>query len=74
MDPVKDLLDYLQTNFADKLPQDAVSAVESAANELFARFELVPKHEFEAQVQILAALQQQVASLERRLQALEPSA
>ena len=59
MDPIKMLLEYLQTNFADKLPGDAVAAIESTARELFARFELVPKHEFEAQTQILASLEQQ---------------
>ena len=74
MDPIKMLLEYLQTNFADKLPGDAVAAIENTARDLFARFELVPKHEFEAQTQILASLEQQVASLEQRLAELEQSA
>lgn len=71
MDPIRNLLDYLQSNFADKLPKDAVAAIDSAAREIFAKFELVPKHEFEAQVQILNSLQQQVATLEQRLAELE---
>jgi len=74
MDPIKTLLDYLRNNFADKLPQEAVAAIESTARELFARFELVPKHEFEAQVQILTSLQKQVDTLEQRLAELEQSA
>jgi BMFP domain-containing protein YqiC len=71
MDPIKNLLDYLQNNFADRLPQDGVAAIERTTRELFAKFELVPKHEFEAQVQILTSLQQQVADLEQRLAELE---
>jgi BMFP domain-containing protein YqiC len=71
MDPIRNLLDYLQNNFADKLPKEALATVENAARELFSRFELVPKHEFEAQLQILASLEQQVAALEARLAELE---
>ena len=34
MDPIKMLLEYLQTNFADKLPGDAVAAIENTARDL----------------------------------------
>ena len=71
MDPIKNLLEYLQNNFADNLPQGALAGIENAARELFSRFELVPKHEFEAQIQILASLEQQVSDLEARLTELE---
>jgi len=71
MDPLTNLLNYLQKNFADSLPTEAVSAIERTAGELFSKFEVVPKHEFEAQVQILESLQAQVDQLELRLQRFE---
>lgn len=74
LDPLRALLDYLQDNLADKLPQDVLHGVETTTRELFSRFELVPKHEFVAQVDILRSLEQQVASLEQRLADLEQGA
>ena len=74
MDPLRALIEYLQENFRDKLPTQALAGIEGTANELFAKFELVPKHEYQAHVDILASLEAQVASLETRLKALEQPA
>ena len=71
MDPLRSLLEYLQNTLAGKLPQETLASIEGTARELFSRFELVPKHEFEAQVEILTSLQQQVQHLEQRLAELE---
>ena len=70
-DPMQALLRFLQENFARYLPADALAIIESAATELFAKFEWVPKHDFELQVQMLATLEQQVAALEQRVAELE---
>ena len=71
MDPLRALMEYLQNNLRDSLPAEAMRGVESTARELFAKFELVPKHEYEAHLDVLASLEAQVASLEKRLAALE---
>jgi BMFP domain-containing protein YqiC len=74
MDPLRTLIEYLQENFRDKLPAQALAGIEGTARDLFAKFELVPKHEYEAHVDILASLEAQVTSLEARLNALEQPA
>ena len=74
MDPLRALIEYLQENFRDTLPSEALSGIERTAQDLFARFELVPKHEYEAHMDVLASLEAQVASLEARLNALETRA
>ena len=71
MDPLRALIEYLQENLRGKLPNEALAGIEGGARELFAKFELVPKHEYEAQLDILASLEAQVASLENRLDQLE---
>jgi polyhydroxyalkanoate synthesis regulator phasin len=70
MDPFKVLLDYLRDNL-DSAP--AMGQLEQRVREIFAKFELVPKHELAAHLQTLATLEAQVATLERRLAALEES-
>ena len=62
------------TSLAQRVPGDVITGIEQTAKELFSRFEMVPKHEFEAQVAVLESLQAQVAELEQRLQQLETSA
>jgi len=74
MDPLRALIEYLRENFRDKLPTQAITGIEGTAKELFAKFELVPKHEYEAHLDMLASLEAQVASLEIRLNALEQPA
>ena len=71
MDPLRALIEYLQENLRGKLPNEALAGIEGTAKELFAKFELVPKHEYEAHLDILASLEAQVASLEKRLDQLE---
>ncbi len=76
MDPLRAFIESLQDILRDKLPSealknDALNGIEETARELFAKFELVPKHEYEAHVDILASLEAQVATLEQRLAALE---
>ena len=71
MDPLTALLNLLRDNLAGRVPADALAGIEAAAQDLFARFELVPKHEYEAHVAVLASLEAHVASLEQRLKALE---
>ena len=71
MDPLTALLSLLRDNLTGTVPADALASIEAAARDLFARFELVPKHEYEAHVAVLASLEAQVASLEQRLKALE---
>ena len=71
MDPLKKLLEHIRATFGDVLPGDALAALENTAGSLFERFELVPKHEYEAHLDILASLNAQVSDLEQRLAALE---
>ena len=73
MDPLTALLDNLRETLTGQVPSDALRAIEATAKDLFARVELVPKHEYEAHMAVLASLEAQVASLEKRLQALEQS-
>ena len=68
MDPIKALLEFLR----GIAPSPQVFAtVEAKVQELFAAFALVPKHEYEAHLDVLATLKNQVADLEARLAALE---
>ena len=71
MDPLTRLLEHIRATFGDVLPKDALTALENTATSLFERFELVPKHEYEAHMAVLESLQAQVASLEQRLETLE---
>ena len=68
MDPIQALLEFLK-GIAPS-PQ-AFAAVESKVQELFSSFALVPKHEYEAHLDILHTLKSQVSDLEARLAALE---
>jgi len=74
MDPTRAFLKFLRNTLADRLPNDVVSAIEEQANSLFAKFELVPKADYEAHIDVLTSLEAQVATLEQRLKALEEPA
>ena len=68
MDPIQALLEFLKGIAPN--PQ-VFSTVEGKVQELFASFALVPKHEYEAHLDVLTTLKSQVADLETRLKALE---
>ena len=74
MDPLRAFIEYLQVTLAGKLPAEVFSGIESTGRDLFAKFELVPKHEYEAHIDVLKSLEAQVSSLEQRLKAIEEPA
>lgn len=67
MDPLQMLLAFLRSVAPSA---DAFAAMEAKVDEIFKSFALVPKHEFEAHLQILETLKSQVAELEARLDEL----
>ena len=71
MDPLQRFLEQVRATLGDALPGDALQTLEASARNLFAQFELVPKHEYEAHMDILASLNAQVAELEQRIALLE---
>ncbi len=71
MDPLQRFLEQIRTTLGDALPGDALQTLEASAKSVFAQFELVPKHEYEAHMDILASLNAQIAELERRIATLE---
>ena len=68
MEPIEKLLDFLK----DKIPE-VDRELEEPIRKLFNKFELVPKHEYEAHMDILSSLENQVSELEDRVKALEAS-
>lgn len=74
MDPLRAFLDLIRQNLSGRVPQDTLHHIESAASEFMAKFELVPKHEYQAHLDILKSLEIQVGTLEQRLKQLEESA
>ncbi len=70
MDPIRALLDLLKTNLPAGFPND----LEASIRQIFDRFALVPKHEYEAHLEMLASLNAQVETLEARLAKLETEA
>ncbi len=71
MDPLQRFLEQVRMTLGDALPSDALQTLEANARSLFAQFELVPKHEYEAHMDILTSLNAQVAELEQRIAVLE---
>ncbi len=67
MDPMQMLLAFLRSVIPSP---EAFAPVEQKVNELFKSVALVPKHEYEAHMQILETLKAQVADLESRLNEL----
>ena len=68
-DPIRSLLSYLQNQLGE-LP-NGFEPLERTVKDLFSRFELVPKQDFEAHLATLATLSAQVQELEKRLDKLE---
>ena len=66
MDPIRTLLAFL----AERLPQFDAD-IEARVRDLFSKFELVPKHEYEAQIAVLHSLESQVHELEARVARFE---
>ena len=69
MDPIKVLLEFLQDNLSQLGGQREV--LEQRVREIFEKFELVPKQDYAAHLQLLHKLELQVSELEARLQTLE---
>ena len=69
MEPVEQLLNFLK----DKIPE-VDRKLEEPIRNLLSKFELVPKHEYEAHMDILKSLENQVGELEKRVKSLEASA
>ena len=68
MEPIEQLLNFLK----DKIPE-VDRKLEEPIRKLFSKFELVPKHEYEAHMDILKSLENQVGELEDRVKDLETS-
>ena len=72
MEPFRSLLERLQAALPDSMRTAELDAqLEAAAARFFANFELVPKREYEAHVQIVDRLEARVAELETQIAALE---
>ena len=74
-DPVSALLQSIKSVLDQALPKDLAQSmseeIESRLQAALKSLSLVPKHEFEAQATLLATLEAQIASLEKRLAQLE---
>ena len=74
-DPVSALLKSIKSVLDQALPKDIAQSmseeIESRLQAALKSLSLVPKQEFEAQATLLAMLEAQVASLEKRLAQLE---
>ena len=74
-DPVSALLKSIKSVLDQALPKDLAQSVseeiESRLQAALKSLSLVPKQEFEAQATLLATLEAQIASLEKRLAQLE---
>ncbi|MCR9259861.1 MAG: hypothetical protein NXH95_09075 [Pseudomonadaceae bacterium] len=74
MDPLRAFLDLMQQNLAGRVPKETLQTLETAVADFMARFELVPKHEYQAHLDMLKSLEIQVGTLEQRLKQLEETA
>jgi len=74
-DPVSALLKSIKSVLDQALPKDLAQSmseeIESRLQAALKSLSLVPKQEFEAQATLLATLEAQIASLEKRLAHLE---
>ena len=72
MEPLSSLLERLREALPASLRSAEIDAqLEAAAARFFASFELVPKREYQAHVQIVDQLEARVAELETQIAALE---
>ena len=70
MDPIRQLLDRLTAVLPGPNPA-LKSALDDQLRTFFAKFELVPRHEYLAHIEVLKTLENQVSELEARLAELE---
>ena len=66
MEPIEKMFAFLK----DKIPE-IDREIEEPIRNLMNKFELVPKHEYEAHMDILKSLENQVAELENRVKVIE---
>ena len=66
MEPMEKLFTFLK----EKIPE-IDREIEEPIRNLMNKFELVPKHEYEAHIDILKSLENQVAELENRVKVIE---
>ena len=68
MEPIERIISFLR----EKIPE-VDRELEEPIRHLLNKFEMVPKHEYEAHMEILKSLEAQVLELEERVQSLESS-
>ena len=68
MEPIEKIISFLR----EKIPE-VDRELEEPIKSLLSKFELIPKHEYEAHMEILKSLEAQVLELEERVQSLESS-
>ena len=66
MEPIEKMFTFLK----EKIPE-IDREIEEPIRNLMNKFELVPKHEYEAHMDILKSLENQVAELENRVKVIE---
>ena len=66
MEPIEKMFTFLK----EKIPE-IDREIEEPIRNLMNKFELVPKHEYEAHMDILKSLENQVAELENRVKIIE---
>ncbi len=66
MEPIEKIISFLR----EKIPE-VDRELEEPIRNLLSKFELIPKHEYEAHMEILKSLEIQVLELEERVQLLE---
>ena len=68
MEPIERIISFLR----EKIPE-VDRELEEPIKNLLSKFEMIPKHEYEAHMEILKSLEAQVLELEERVQSLESS-
>ena len=68
MEPIESILNFLR----EKLPE-VDQGLEEPIRSLLTKFELIPKQDYEAHMEILKSLESQVLELEERVLSLEAS-
>ena len=66
MEPIEKIISFLR----EKIPE-VDRELEEPIKNLLSKFELIPKHEYEAHMEILKSLEVQVLELEERVRSLE---
>ena len=68
MEPIEKIISFLR----EKIPE-VDRELEEPIKNLLSKFEMVPKHEYEAHMEIIKSLEVQVLELEERVRSLEDS-